>query len=110
MWVGKCVRCPVGNGCMYCMSTLQGCIWEYEAACLQIHSGEWGEPSSVLGLAVPMCLPVPLHNPVQGLEAVCWWESGGLCGLHFKGVLGEILPRREELQDSRSVPHFPCWV
>lgn len=80
-------------GACDCMATLQGCIWDYEAACLQIQSGDWVGPSSVLDSVVPRCLPVSLHNPVQGLEAVCWWESGGLCGLHFKGMLGEILPR-----------------
>ena len=37
--------------------------------------------SGVLGSAVPKSLPVPLHNPVQGLEAVSWWESGVGCSV-----------------------------
>lgn len=59
------------------MDTLQGCIWEYEAAFLQTQSEEWDGPSSVLGSAIPVSLPVPLHSPVQGLEAVCWWKGRG---------------------------------
>lgn len=47
-----------------------------------------------LGSAV-LCLPMPLHNPVQGPEAACWWEGGRLWGLPFQGVLGRLFPGRE---------------
>lgn len=59
-------------------------------------------PMGVLGSAVPL-FAMPLHNPVQGLEAVCWWETGRLCGLPVEGGLGETLPRQEEHQASRPV-------
>lgn len=49
------------GACDY-IATLQGCIWGYEAACLQVQSGEWVGPTGVLGSAVPMSLP--LHSPV----------------------------------------------
>lgn len=44
------------RACDY-LATLQDFIWGYEAACLQVQSGEWVAPTGVLGSAVPMSLP-----------------------------------------------------
>lgn len=75
MWLGNVSSAQWRVGTCDYMATLQGCILGSEAVCLPVQSGEWVGPTGVLGSAVPMSLL--LHNPVWGLEAVCWWENGG---------------------------------
>lgn len=74
MWVGKCVRCPVGGGHVIVQP-----LWRAGSGDTRLPACKFSQESR-MGPAMPMHLLVPLCNPAQELEAVCWWESRVVVG------------------------------
>lgn len=76
------VRCPVGDGVCGEQPFSKVAFGDMRLAACK-YSPESGVGPVVCWAQLCLCLPMPLHKPVQRLEALCWWESGGALWIAF---------------------------